>query len=127
MKKLNWVVLVTGLLVASPSAATDTVCSGGDRTPLAFHAGDYCDSVGGLQPAADDQDVAPDGYANQCDADFDHDCIVGVSDFLIMHNQWLLCPIVNPAYNQLDLDLDTCLNILDFALFSAMFGLPPGP
>ena len=119
MKRSDWMALFVVMSFALPSAASTCLVSTGARLGPPANAGDFCDSVPGVQPIGDDWDSPQDQYANQCDADFDQDCFVGISDFLLAFPSPVPCPVF---YYKTDLDLSGCTNLIDFSIFAPMFG-----
>ncbi|MDJ0866729.1 MAG: thrombospondin type 3 repeat-containing protein [Myxococcota bacterium] len=75
----------------------------------------------------DQVDTDGDGWGNACDADFDQDGWVGISDFVVLREQFGRSdadPEFDPAA---DADSDGVVGIRDFNAFRAQFGGPPGP
>ncbi len=76
---------------------------------------------------ADQLDSNQDGYGNRCDADFDDDGDVGLSDFALLKLSFGTRtgdPGWNPA---VDASGDGVVGIDDFGFFRKAYGSPPGP
>ena len=72
-------------------------------------------------------DTDSDGYGNACDADFDNNGIVGLSDFGFIQNSWGLS-VGDSGYDPLvDCNGDDVIGMSDFACLAATFTQPPGP
>ena len=73
-------------------------------------------------------DTNSDGYGNMCDADYDNDGIVGLSDYGIFRNSYQT-EVGSPGYNvDVDKDGDSIIAIGEFGLISAqMEAQVPGP
>lgn len=69
----------------------------------------------------DQLDTDNDGFGNQCDADFNNDCIVNFADVAELGDNFLSNDTLY------DLDGDGVVNFLDVALIEDFFLLPPGP
>ena len=92
----------------------------GDGVP---DAADNCIDVAN----ADQRDSARDGYGNACDADFDQNGAVGISDFNRLREQFGRTE-ADPAFDpDVDADGNGAVGIADFNALRAAFGGPPGP
>lgn len=71
-------------------------------------------------------DTDQDGYGNACDADYDNDGVVGITDF-VAHANAFGAETGDPRYDEaLDSDVDGAIGISEFLLVSNSLGLPPG-
>jgi predicted extracellular nuclease len=68
------------------------------------------------------RDTNGDGFGNDCDADFDGNCIVNFLDLAMMKQAFL-----SPGDDDTDLDGDGVTNFADLARLKAGFFVPPGP
>ena len=90
----------------------------------------------GIADGEDDCAVVPDtlqldsdhdGYGNACDADYDDNGTVGLSDFLAF-GQAFGKTSASPAWNpEIDANGDGKIGMADFLALGAAFGNPPGP
>jgi hypothetical protein len=91
----------------------------GDLVPDAF---DNCSNVpNGSTTACYQTDADNDGFGNVCDADFDQNNVVTVTDF-----NTLLGVFGQNAPVQ-DLDCSGAITVTDFNLLLQLFGTAPGP
>jgi hypothetical protein len=99
---------------SSPDADSDGVPDSFDNCTI--------DPNGPLLGACTAQENA-DGDANgdACDADYDNDNIVAISDFSF------LLGVFGTADPEADSDCDGVVAISDFSFLLGRFGLPPGP
>jgi hypothetical protein len=92
----------------------------GDAVP---DSRDNCTDV----PNSDQYDANLDGYGNACDADFDDNGSVGLSDFNRLREQFGR-RIGSPGFDsEVDLDHSGAIGIADFNSFRSRFGGSPGP
>lgn len=63
-----------------------------------------------------------DGIGNVCDADFNNDCLVNTTDFLVFRSK--LGSTTSPTF---DLNGDGRVTWLDYLVMRSYFGLAPGP
>ena len=117
MNRMAWITLGMACLVASPSLASTCFVATGARFGPEQTPGDFCDSVPLAQPIGDDKDVPQDQYANQCDADFNQDCVVTMADFMLF-----IANLFSPGPSPFDLDLSNQVDGGDFIIFAEMFG-----
>ena len=113
---LGWIVMVAVLSIASEGTAA---CVGGARVPPPTT--DWCVLVPGTQTAADDTDG--DGYADECDADYNQDCYVTVLDDLFGPQGFALRfgSTVPPASAIYDHNGDNIVGIADFSIWTGVF------
>ncbi|MFK8013918.1 MAG: hypothetical protein AB8G17_00580 [Gammaproteobacteria bacterium] len=88
--------------------------SDGDGVP------DACDNCTVVANALQ-EDSDNDGFGNQCDADFNQDCVVNVQDLGFLRSVFFT--------NDPDADLnsDGVVNIIDLGVLRTLFFMPPGP
>jgi len=90
----------------------------GDGAPDAF---DNCMDVANASQCDSDQD----GYGNLCDADYNNDGVVGISDFNLLRPAiGTSSPPSDPVY---DHNCDGVVAIPDFNVYRSFFGKVPGP
>ncbi len=70
---------------------------------------------------ADQRDTDGDGYGNQCDPDFNNDCIVNVVDLGILRTTFF------GVDDDTDMNGDGIVNVIDLALLRLAFFSAPGP
>ena len=120
MRHITSILVLAIALIAAPAvvAGIDTDVDGYD---------DDVDNCSGVANAGQ-EDADGDGFGNLCDADFDGDCVVGITDFGLF-KQCLNLPGhgVRPECRAMDLNSDHRVNSLDFLLFEQLFGSAPGP
>lgn len=75
-----------------------------------------------LAANANQRDTDEDGYGNQCDADFDQNCVVNFIDLNIIAAFFLV-----PGDFDTDLNGDGVTNFIDFSVVASSFLSPPGP
>jgi len=111
--RLAMIGMLTALLTAAGTAqAVDTDLDGVDDSV------DNCTLVQNPQQ----RDTDADNFGNFCDADFNNDLSVNLSDFSTFRAAFGL-----PGDLLEDLNGDLAVNLSDFSLFRAMFGGAPGP
>ncbi len=87
---------------------------------------DSCDNcINAANPTQTDSNG--DGYGNACDADYDDDGVVGITDWGILAPAFgRTC--ADPAWDpDLDSDDDCVIGIIDFGVLGSSFGGAPGP
>ena len=90
---------------------------------------DNCSDVANL----DQRDTDSDGFGNECDADYDNNGVVGLSDFNILRGQFgkKSCDSFAPCDLDFNADVDCdgsdTIGTLDFNCLRNQFGGPPGP
>ena len=67
------------------------------------------------------EDTDADGYGNACDADFNNDCIVNVTDLGLLRLVFLT------GDPDADLNGDGIVNVVDLGIFKTLFLEAPGP
>jgi hypothetical protein len=67
-------------------------------------------------------DTDNDGIGNICDPDFNNDCLVNITDFLVLRSK--LGSTTSPA---IDLNGDGTVTWADFLVMKPYFSMPPGP
>jgi hypothetical protein len=72
-------------------------------------------------------DADADGYGNACDADFDGDGAVGITDFGRLKAAFGALPGDARFDAAVDLDGDGAIGLIDFGVLKARFGSAPGP
>ena len=78
-------------------------------------------------PNADQRDTDQDGFGNVCDADYDNDGVVGVSDFGLVLRAFG-STTGEPRFDEdCDADGDGVIGAPDFAMMLGSFGKAPGP
>jgi len=70
---------------------------------------------------SDQRDTDGDGYGNRCDADFNGDLIVNLSDYSVFRSKF------GTADPDADFNGDGVVNLSDYSIFRAAFGKAPGP
>ncbi len=110
--------LVLALLL-QPTAAL-AVDSDGDRVDDAF---DVCTAVADRAQRDSDRD----GYGDACDADYDGDGLVGISDFNRLRAQFGLTSADRAFDPALDANGDGAIGLFEFNLLREQFAGPPGP
>lgn len=103
--------LATAVLVADSEMGSDDDGDGVDTSV------DNCT----IAPNPDQTDTDGDGYGNACDADFNNDCIVNVSDIPILRD------LYGQPDNQADLTGDGFTNVPDLIRVRELFNAAPGP
>ena len=79
------------------------------------------------EPNASQLDTNGDGFGNACDADYDDNGVVGVSDLAIFWAAYT-SSAGDAAYDpDVDCDVDGVIAGLDFLCLQRQFGAPPGP
>lgn len=74
----------------------------------------------------DQRDTDVDGFGNMCDADFDNNNSVNLSDFSVFRSVFGQPMPLSPEAENADFNGDGVVNLTDFSRFRALFGLPPG-
>ncbi len=82
--------------------------------------GDACDNCQ-MIANANQRDTNADGFGNVCDADFNGDGVVNLSDFSAFRASF------GKAEHDADINGDGTVNLSDFSAFRALFGGTPGP
>jgi hypothetical protein len=72
-------------------------------------------------------DTNGDGCGNRCDADFDNNGGVGVSDFGLWKSAFGQAAPGPPFNPDIDTDVNGGIGVSDFGTWKASFGGPPGP
>jgi len=78
-------------------------------------------------PNADQTDSDLDGFGNACDADYDGNSWVGLSDFGIFGAAYGASSSDDHYDARADHNADGSIGLLDFGVFSQRWGNPPGP
>jgi hypothetical protein len=84
--------------------------------------GDVCDNCQ-LDVNLDQRDTNQDGFGNSCDADYNDDDVVGISDFSAFRSSFT-AQDPNP---DVDFNGDGVVGVPDFNFFRERFGGSPGP
>src|SRR5215472_11016007 len=96
-----------------PDADGDGVCD----------AADNCVTISN----PDQRDSNGNGYGDACDADYDNDGVVGISDFNLFRSQFGKTS-KDPSFDpQFDSNGDGVIGLADFNLLRSQFGKAPGP
>jgi hypothetical protein len=122
LMKVGLFTLVTALLLALPAWAGSVICPGpdtdSDGTP------DVCDNCS-VVPNPTQFDGDSDGFGNRCDADFDNNGVVGLTDYGILGKNWN--QTVPPAPTYVDCDENGAIGLTDFGVMGKYWNLAPGP
>ena len=79
-------------------------------------------------PNAEQIDTDDDGFGNVCDADFDNNGMVGISDLRFLKAVPLYTKVGDPGYNSVvDLNDSGSITPADHLIFQDLFGTAPGP
>ena len=88
-----------------------------------------CDSADNCVTVSnpDQRDSNGNGYGDACDADYDNDGVVGLSDFNLFRSQFGKTS-KDPSFDpQFDSNGDGVIGLADFNLLRSQFGKAPGP
>jgi len=78
----------------------------------------------------DQRDTDGDDYGNMCDADFDNNNLVNLTDFVLFRGEYGQTGFSGAPWtitDHTDLNGDNIINLTDFVLFRGMYGGQPGP
>jgi hypothetical protein len=118
----NCRLIANGLSQANQPAGNQTDADGDG-------IGDACDNC--IEVAnAEQHNTNGDRFGNACDADYDNDELVGMSDFLIFGMAYggKLGTATEPRYDaDVDSNGDGAIGLPDYLLLGKSFGHPPGP
>ncbi|MDJ0867078.1 MAG: hypothetical protein QNK03_13295 [Myxococcota bacterium] len=105
---------------SGPGDPTEGVDGDGD---LVSDAADNCVELANPQQ----RDSNRDGYGNRCDADYDGNGAVGISDFNVLRAQFGRTAEDAGFDPDVDADGNGAIGIADFSVLRAFFGAAPGP
>ena len=117
---LTFFVALAFLFVVGTSGAGPANDADGDGTR------DEWDNCAGLANPSQ-RDTNEDGLGNNCDADYDNDNVVGLTDFGALRAAFGTITGDAGFNPDIDSDDDGAIGLTDFGLLRATFGSAPGP